>query len=551
MLVSVITPVTGNPLMRQAIESVQNQDYPNIEHLIVIDGQEREAAAQAILQEIEFKKPQTHVLCLPYATGKDGFIGHRIYGMSPFLVNGDYLVFLDEDNWFELNHITSLVQLVEEKHLDWAYVLRKIVNPDGSFATYDNCESLGKWKVFQGNYHHIDTNCYFLKKRIALQYAHLFYARFREIDSANFNNPDMRLCNELMKAFPHCDTSGLYTVNYRVGMSKISVQLEFFHQGNAIMQTKYPQGFPWQKDSSVQPHAIPLSTIAQDNSFVPISSPVEISSLDFEQNGKEARFKDSTQAIVHKLGLDNIGLDNPYAHFNYRDYPQDLQGWGSSDPLFNQLIDQVKPKIIIEVGTWKGASAIHMAKLLQEKEIDGTIICVDTWLGTIENLSGEYTMRLSRKHGWPKLYYQFLANVMYNNVHDCIVPLPVSSNIAARWLQQKDFKADLIYIDASYDAKDVYVDITQYWELVKPNGVMIGDDYGDLSHIGVTTAVQQFIKERNLTLKTVRNKWWLQKPTDTQEVIGALNRRISQLELMLLNNNVEFAVGKQKSSNSG
>ncbi len=541
MLVSVITPVTGNPLMKQAIQSVQDQEYSNIEHIIVIDGKEREAAAQAILQEIEFKKPQTHVICLPYATGKDGFNGHRIYGMSLFLANGDYLAFLDEDNWFDPHHIASLVQVVEAKHLDWAYSLRKIVNHDGSFATYDNCESLGKWPIYTRNHHLVDTSCYFLKKCIAIEYAHMFYVRYGEPNDLKAGTPgtkctDVLLCNELVKTYPRCDTSGVYTVNYRTGMTKFSLSLDFIREGNTVMQTQYPQGFPWQKEPLIQADNLPASTDAQEHSYLQTQLAIEISSDSFEQNAKAARFKDSTQAIT-----DNLGLENPYTYFNYREYALDLQGWGSNDPLFSQIIDQIKPQVIIEVGTWKGASAVHMAKLLQEKHIDGTILCIDTWLGAIEHLSGEYALALSRKHGYPTLFYQFLANVMYNNLHNSIVPLPVPSNIAARWLQRKGLKADLIYIDASHEADDVYADIMQYWQLLKPNGVMIGDDYADINHIGVTAAVNKFVQERNLTLKTARNKWWLQKSADSQEVISTLNRRISQLELMLMNSSVEFS----------
>ncbi len=247
------------------------------------------------------------------------------------------------------------------------------------------------------------------------------------------------------------------------------------------------------------------------------------------------QLKDSTQAILRQLNL-----ESPYSDFNHQEYSSDLQGWGSTDPLFAQLIDQTRPKIIIEVGTWKGASAIHMAKLLQEKQIDCTIICIDTWLGALEHLSGEYANSLAKKHGWPTLYYQFLANVMYSDVHPYIVPLPLPSNIAARWLQKNDLKADLIYIDASHEEQDVYADLNNYWNLVAPQGILFGDDYADLNHIGVATAVHRFANERQLAFKTVRNKWWLQKPSDPQEVINALNRRIAQLELMSLANRVEM-----------
>ena len=523
MLVTIITPVTGNPLMQQAIQSVQDQDYPHIEHLIMIDGQEREVAARAVLETIEFKKPQTHIHCLPYSTGEDGFNGHRIYGMSTFLANGDYLVFLDEDNWFDPQHISSLVQLVQEKNLDWAYALRKIIDENGEHITNDNCESLGKWPTFKNNYHHVDTNCYFLKKHIAIKHSHLLYARFAEPGSIQKYSPDILLCNELLKTYPHCDTPGKYSVNYRAGMGKFSVKASFFEEGNAIMHEKYPQGFPWQK-STVS------SGTTKDNSSNVLAFPKP------SQNEQNSTLQEAATKLLKQLGL-----ENPYLHFNYQDYPLDLQGWGSTDPIFEQLIDQVKPQLIIEVGSWKGASAVQMAKLLQEKSIHGTLLCIDTWLGAIEHLAGEYATSLQRKHGFPTLYYQFLANVMHQNVQDRIIPLPNPSHIAARYLQKQNIQADLIYIDASHEAEDVYADVCQYWEVLKPNGVMFGDDYGDVSHIGVSIALHQFAKERNLHLKTIRNKWWLQKPATEKTVIQTLNQRIAQLELMLINQGVEFA----------
>ena len=64
MFVSIITPTTGNPLLKQAVESVQAQDYDNLEHIIVIDGKQREKAANQVLSSVEFTKPY-HVVTLP------------------------------------------------------------------------------------------------------------------------------------------------------------------------------------------------------------------------------------------------------------------------------------------------------------------------------------------------------------------------------------------------------------------------------------------------------------------------------------------------------
>ena len=50
--------------------------------------------------------------------------------------------------------------------------------------------------------------------------------------------------------------------------------------------------------------------------------------------------------------------------------------------LVGKVIADVKPKLIVEVGTWKGASAIYMAKICRKLELNTEIVCIDTWLGT-------------------------------------------------------------------------------------------------------------------------------------------------------------------------
>ena len=243
MLVSIITPTTGNPLLKKAVESVQAQDYGNIEHFIVIDGKQREEATHKVLSDVEFTKPH-HVLTLPYPTGLNGYNGHRIYGALSYLVNGDYFIYLDEDNWFESYHVSSLVDLVYNHKLDWAYALRNIVNSQGEFVTQDNCESLGKYRVF-ANYHHVDTSCYFVKKEIAIQFSPIWYRKFREPGVAS---PDIALCGELVKHFPNCETNGLYSVNYRTDATEKSVKSSFFLHGNSLVNSKFPNGYPWRKE---------------------------------------------------------------------------------------------------------------------------------------------------------------------------------------------------------------------------------------------------------------------------------------------------------------
>jgi glycosyltransferase involved in cell wall biosynthesis len=136
-LVTVITPTTGAPYLRQAIESVKNQTYDKIQHLVVFDGQPK---GRVIAKE----NPHIDIIDLPYPTGTDRFNGHRIYGASVYLAKGDLVCFLDEDNYYDYTHIESLVDVIQRGN-DWAYSLRKIVDKDGNHVCLDDCESLGKY----------------------------------------------------------------------------------------------------------------------------------------------------------------------------------------------------------------------------------------------------------------------------------------------------------------------------------------------------------------------------------------------------------------------
>src|SRR5690554_4290406 len=127
--VAVITPTTGSPYLAKAIESIQKQSFQDVVQLIVVDGIEFEEKVQAIVNG--FDPAKYRVITLPYNTGKNGMNGHRIYASFPFLINSEYIFFLDEDNWLDKDHVSSIVTTIEEKSLDWAYSFRKIYTQHG------------------------------------------------------------------------------------------------------------------------------------------------------------------------------------------------------------------------------------------------------------------------------------------------------------------------------------------------------------------------------------------------------------------------------------
>jgi len=179
--------------------------------------------------------------------------------------------------------------------------------------------------------------------------------------------------------------------------------------------------------------------------------------------------------------LDRLFFD--WTHFHYTAYPHDMQGWGSDAPIFADLIAETRPNLIIEVGTWKGASALHMANICSTIPLPTQILCIDTWLGAYEFIGATGERDLQRIYGWPQVYYQFLANVVYEAQMDRIIPFPQTSLIAARYLWHHQIRAELIYIDGSHDERDVYADIHAYWPLLKPGGVLFGDDYDSFEDV--------------------------------------------------------------------
>jgi len=201
----------------------------------------------------------------------------------------------------------------------------------------------------------------------------------------------------------------------------------------------------------------------------------------------------------------NVIGKNLYENLNL--LPPDYQGWYSDSPVFNLVIEKTLPSVIVEVGTWKGASAINMADICKNKKLKTTIYCVDTWLGSEEfwvRLAHTKERDLLLKNGYPQIYYQFLSNVVHKNHQDTIIPVPNTSFIGSKILKSKNVKADLIYIDGSHEYEDVKLDISSYWDILKQNGIMFGDDY-----LWVKKAVDEYCETNKIALRVENNHNWI------------------------------------------
>ena len=133
-----------------------------------------------------------------------------------------------------------------------------------------------------------------------------------------------------------------------------------------------------------------------------------------------------------------------YANLSLR--PRDLRGWGVDRRLYRKLVSVMTPAVIVEVGVWKGATTIPLAKELKALGAGGVVIAVDTWLGAVEFwtrlMGGERDLQFV--NGYPSVYYTFLSNVVHEQVQDVVVPLPSPSLMAAQILTVKHIRPVLL-----------------------------------------------------------------------------------------------------------
>ena len=242
--VTVVTAATGHRHLGRCVESVGRQTFAGVRHWVVADGPGRDAAVRAAVCAVP--TGGATVVTLPEATGLDNWNGHRIYAAASFLVNTAFVCFLDEDNFFEPDHVASLVAAVRATPGGrWAFALRNVVDADGAFVCRDECESLGSLHPpfnAPGD-GHVDANCYLLGRELAVLVAPLWYGPTRP--GGGRPEPDRAVARALLaRARPAC-TNRRHTVNYTAGNRPDSVPAEFFRYGNEAMRWRYPGGLPW------------------------------------------------------------------------------------------------------------------------------------------------------------------------------------------------------------------------------------------------------------------------------------------------------------------
>ena len=152
--VSVVIQTVLRPTLLRSIKSIIDQDFDGIIDIqigIDIDGF---GMADFILDEIksmENRKRRIFILNPGYSTAsrREGVstnqYGGNLRSILTFLSLSRYVAYLDDDDWFEPNHISSLMKAIQNKY--WAFSLCNYsVSNDSHKIDIDLLESVGPGK---------------------------------------------------------------------------------------------------------------------------------------------------------------------------------------------------------------------------------------------------------------------------------------------------------------------------------------------------------------------------------------------------------------------
>lgn len=242
-LVTIVTATTGRERLAECVKSVKAQTHKNIEHIVVADGKEPEHRVYDLIDNAGMPEP-TYIIGMPKSIGKDRYNGHRIYGAGTYQMDGDYIIYLDDDNTLDPTHVEDCLRVIQEGST-WSFSFRKIVDAEGTFLCQDDCESLGLWpSIIHPQDYFIDVNCYFLPRMIAVAMSPVWFCKFREPGQPEI---DRKMMAFLRHHFPNHDSTYKYSVNYAVAGSGLSVTPDFFVHGNAAMLQRHNGKLPWVK----------------------------------------------------------------------------------------------------------------------------------------------------------------------------------------------------------------------------------------------------------------------------------------------------------------
>lgn len=175
--ISVIVPVyMSEAYLEKCLDSILQQTYQNLEVILINDGSTDGSAA--ICQRYKNQDARVKV----YHKPNGGVASSRNRALEA--VTGDYIVFVDNDDWLELDHIQSLYDLLKKTDADIAIGnFTQFIEDQGSFLIHVGADNYFEqvYSPFDWFHHQYDSK-YNLSQCFTVPWAKLYKAElFKDI----------------------------------------------------------------------------------------------------------------------------------------------------------------------------------------------------------------------------------------------------------------------------------------------------------------------------------------------------------------------------------
>ncbi len=136
--------------------------------------------------------------------------------------------------------------------------------------------------------------------------------------------------------------------------------------------------------------------------------------------------------------------------------------WSGLETLAYQMVKRFRPKVIVELGTHMGLSALAMGLALRDLGEGGKLYAVDCWEGDPQ--AGFYG---------DEVYRTFLGRIEQLKLGSIILPLKMYFDEALNHVEKP---IDLLHIDGLHTWEAVNHDFDTFGPLVRPGGLVIFHD---------------------------------------------------------------------------
>lgn len=167
---------------------------------------------------------------------------------------------------------------------------------------------------------------------------------------------------------------------------------------------------------------------------------------------------------------------------------ENIQGWFNYESIYDTAVNLAPDSAhFVEIGSWRGKSTAYLAVTIINSNKNIQVDCVDTWQGSLTEEVHQNDPAVINK----TLYNEFLINM--EPVKHIINPVVMTSADAVKLYNNNSL--DFVLIDGSHEYEDVYHDITEWLNKVKPGCMLAGDDY---EWPGVKRAVNELLPDAEI-----------------------------------------------------